>query len=144
MKTVGQFYQDNSYVDGHRHEHLAYRLGLRVACLWSYCATGGDQFCIGQLGHAINQSGDFRPKFLFDVGYLDILVVFDDIVEQRGREGVCVELQIGKEQRGLQRVDDERFAGQPHLAVVSGFGEIVGRGDYLKLVFGHIIAGFGE
>ena len=46
-------------------------------------------------------------------------------MEERGRDGVRVELEVGYGEGGVQRVDDVRFAGLPQLATVLFFRELI-------------------
>ena len=60
-----------------------------------------------------------RTSSSVDVG------VLDHVVEERRLERRGVQVQLGEDERDLERVDDERLAALAHLPVVRSLGELV-------------------
>ena len=70
MKSVGEFDQDDADVFGHRDNHLANRLGLRVVPILNFV----------ELGHSVDEQCDFITKISAHV-IQRIRRIFDRVVQ---------------------------------------------------------------
>ena len=122
MEPVGELDQDHAHVLRHRHDHLPVVLGLRLLA-----ALEADP---RQLGDALDELGDVGPERgpqLVEVG----LGVLDHVVQQRRRDRLLVEVELGADQGDAERMVDERLAGAAHLAAVGALGLVEGAADQL-------------
>ena len=117
VEPVGQLHEHHPDVLRHRHEHLANVLRLRL-----FGTVEGDLL---QLGDAGDQLANRRPEALLQVGNGQV-GVFHGVVEDGGRQGVAIQLEVRQDGGDAQRVLDELLARQPILVVVSTGGSIVG------------------
>ncbi len=95
VQAVGEFYDHDPDVARHRKEHLAHRqrpLALDVVKVQA-----------GQLGHAVDELGDFAAEPLADQLRFDPAVLLH-VVQQPGHDGVHVHAQFGQQHRHRQRV----------------------------------------
>ena len=85
---------------------------------FSACRSSLDEKRNGaDLGHALDDVGDFGPEQLADA--LDGgQRVFDDVVEEAGGNGDGVELHVGEEVGDGQGVDQVGLPGMAHLSPV--------------------------
>ena len=116
VQPVGQLHQDDADVVDHREQHLAEV--LRLPLFARRKRNGAD------LGHALDDVGDLGTEQLldaFDGGQR----VFDDVVEEPGRDRHRVELHVGKEVGDRERVDQVGLAGVADLSPVLEGGEDV-------------------
>ena len=114
VQAVGQLHQDDADVVDHREQHLAEV--LRLALLARRKRDGAD------LGDAFDDVGDLGAEELLDAvdgGQR----VFDDVVQQSGRDRHRVELHVGQEVGDRQRVNQVRLAGMANLSPVLESGE---------------------
>ena len=125
VQPVGQFYDDDAHVLGHRQQHLAhvFRLALLLAGVGH----------LGQLGDAVHHQGYVRPKALF------YLVqrgggVLHHIVQQAGTDGLCVHSQLHQNLGDGNRVGDIGISGLPHLPFVRFGGILICLGDFVKII----------
>ncbi len=113
VEAVGELDEDDPHVLGHRDDHLAVvlRLGLLAARNWirvslvtpsTSCAISG---------------AELRAQ-LVELG----LGVLDDVVEQRGRDRLLVEVELGADPRDAPGMVDEVLAGAAELALVPALG----------------------
>mgnify|MGYP003715854593 CR=1 FL=1 len=75
----------------------------------------------GQLGDAVHQFHHVRTKAPFDLVQGNA-AIFDYVMEQRGDDGVGVQVEVGEEEGGFQGVGDVRLAGFPGLPSVAFVG----------------------
>ena len=109
VQAVGELDQDHPLVLGHRQDHLPVVLGLGLLA-----ALEADP---RQLRHALDEARDLVAELGPDVCEVGLRVL-DHVVQQRGRERLVVEVELGADLRRAPRVVDERLAGTPLLAVV--------------------------
>ena len=85
---------------------------------FSACRSSFDENWIApELGHPFDHVGDVGAEQLLDP--LDRrLGVLDDVVQQPGGDGDDVELHVGEQVGDLERMDEVRLAGVPHLTLV--------------------------
>ena len=111
---------DDAHVLSHRHEHLADACGprrlVRVLDGTDFVlAPGVYELVLRELRHAVYERGD-----LFTEMFGQLLVsdgsVLDYVVQQRGAQGVVVEVEVDQVEGRAQGVLDERFAGLAVLA----------------------------
>ncbi|MNM28426.1 hypothetical protein D3C81_389410 [compost metagenome] len=134
VQAVGQLDQDHAHVGGHGQQHLAEVFRLRFDL-----ALELDLF---QLRQAIDQVRHRRAEALDQFILLDVLV-FHDVVQQGGHDGLRVELPVGADFRDGDRMRDIRLARTAHLAQVHFVGEAVGFLDFFQVgggqVFGQLV-----
>ena len=116
VQPVGELDQDDPDVLGHRDEHLAQVVALRL----------GErlELDLAELGDAVDELGDLVAEQLADLGDGDVGVL-DDVVQQRRLQRGGVEVQLGEDERDLDRVVHERLAALAHLPLVRLRGELV-------------------
>ena len=109
MQAVGELDEDDPEVLRHRHHHLADVLGLLLLV-----GAEGDP---AQLCHPFDQVRHLGPELALHLlgGQVGVL---HRVVEEGGRDGRGVQLQVGQDRGDLERVVDVVLAGQPALAVV--------------------------
>jgi hypothetical protein len=133
VQAVGQLDQDDAHVRRHGQQHLAEVLGLGL--------DHALEFDLLQLGQAVDQVRDLRAEALDQLFLLDVLVL-DHVVQQRGHDGLGVELPVGADLGDGDRVGDIGFARLAYLAEVHLVGEAVGFLDFLEFggreVFGQL------
>ena len=77
-------------------------------------------------------SRDLRPELgaqLVELG----LGVLDDVVQERGRDRLLVEVELGADPRDAPRVVDELLAGAAHLAAVAALGDLERAADQVPV-----------
>ena len=116
MQAIGELDDDDADVFGHRQEHLAQVLDLRVFFRLIRNAR--------QLGHAVDQARDLVAELCRHLLDGD-RGVLDDVVQQRRRDRLVIHLEVGQDSGDGQRVLDVRLAGGAALALVGGDGELV-------------------
>ena len=106
VHAVGELDDQHAHVTAHRHHHLADGLGLRRIAV----------FHLGELGHAVHQTGDGVAEF--GAALLQRVVgVLHRVVQQAGRHHQGPHAQVRQDLRHRQRMDDVRLAG---LAALGG------------------------
>ena len=115
--AVGQLDQDHTHVARHRQQHLAER--LRLAFLARV------ELQLVELGQAIHQFCHRRAK-AFNQLVLGNATVFHHVVQQRGHQGLHVQLPLRALGGNGYRVRDVGFAVLAHLAQVGRIGKTVG------------------
>ena len=136
VQAVGKLDDDDADVLAHRDEHLADRGRLLVGQALD--------FDLRDLGHAFDQLRDLRIEGFgqFLVGDLG---VFDRIVKKGRRQRVHVHLEVGQDDRDLDRMLHERLAALATLALMGGGGEAVCAFELAEVFFGKIRPGeFGK
>jgi hypothetical protein len=117
VQPVGELDQDDADVLRHRDDHLAVVLGLGLLAAL--------ELDPGQLGDALDERrhlvAELRAHVL-DVG----AGVLDHVVQQRGRDRLLVEVELGADLGGAPRMVDEVLARAALLALVRGRGEAEG------------------
>jgi len=116
VQTVGQLDHEDADILGHRQQQLAEVLRLLVV---------GLEFETGQLGDAVDQTGNVAAELLFQFGEAG-RGVLDGVVEQRGGQRVHVHPKIRQDRRHGQRVDKVGLTRLSGLLVVSLSREEVG------------------
>ena len=124
VEAVGELDEDDADVLGHRHDHLAVVLGLRL--------LAGLELDAGQLRDAVDEQGDLVAELLAQRVELDAGVL-DDVVEERGGDRLLVEAQAGADRGDADGMRDERLARAPLLALVRGGCEAEGARDELDV-----------
>ena len=100
-KPVGKLDQQHPDVVGNREQEFAQILGRALIF--------GLRFDLRQLGHAVDQDGDFRSEFGLDI-FNRGQRVLNRVVEQRGDDRVLIHFQVGHQTRNLDRVAEIRVA----------------------------------
>ena len=99
VHTVGELDDQHAHVAAHRHHHLADGLGLRRIAV----------FHLGELGHAVHQTGDGVAEF--GAALLQRVVgVLHRVVQQAGRHHQGAHAQVRQNLGHRQRMDDVRLA----------------------------------
>ena len=114
VQAVGELDDDDADVLGHRHEHLAQVLDLRV-----FLRLVGDA---RELGDALDERGDLGAELRGDLFARDDGVL-DDVVQERGGDRRPVHLQVGQDRGDRERVLDVGLARGAQLALVGSVGE---------------------
>ena len=123
MQAVGELNDDDAHVLGHGQEHLAHAVELLIFF--------GTVIETAQFGDAVDEEGHFLAEHLLEV-VQGIRRIFDDIVEERRRNGRRVYFHICQYLCHRQGMQDIRFPADAALVLMGLFGQLVG--------FGHIIA----
>ena len=105
VQAVRELHQEHADVVRHRQHQFAEILGLLGAL--------GEKLELRELGHAVHEPRDLAAEILLDVLYGGAGVLHR-VVQQRGRDGRGVELQIGEDARDFQR--DARNRDRPRRA----------------------------
>ena len=102
VEPVGELDQDDADVLRHRDDHLpvVLRLGLLAAL----------EGRPGQLGDALDELRDLGAELGAELVELD-LGVLDDVVQERRRDRLLVEVELGADLRDRPRMVDELLAG---------------------------------
>ena len=101
MQAIGELDQDDPDVVRHRDHHLAEILGLLFGA-----AGKGD---LRNLGDAVDQGGDFAAEevaHFVERGHR----VLDHVVQQAGDDRGQVELELGDDERDVERMGDVGLA----------------------------------
>ena len=109
VQPVGELDQDHPDVLGHGHDHLPVVLGLGV--------LAARELDPRQLRDALDEARDVVAELGAQVVDRDAGVL-DDVVQQRGGDRRLVEVQLGDDLRGADRVVDEVLARAPLLPLV--------------------------
>ena len=125
VQAIRELDQDHADVARHREHHLAKVLSLR------FRATLEGQ--VGQLAHAIDELRDLLAELFFDV-ILRSLGVLDDVVQDRGDDGLRIEVHLRENARDLQGVVDVGFTGGTVLSLVGLRAKQVGPVYLLDLI----------
>ena len=115
VEAIGELDEDDADVLRHRDDHLPVVLGLGLLA-----ALEADP---RQLRDAFDELGDVGAELraeLLEVG----LGVLDDVVEERGRDRLLVEMELRADARDAERVVDELLARAARLACVRALGEL--------------------
>jgi hypothetical protein len=113
VQPVGELDQDHAHVVGHGDDHLAVVLRLGVLA-----ALEADA---GQLRDALDELGDLVAELVPHLLDRDVGVL-DDVVEERGRDRLVVEVQLGADLGRTERVVDEVLARAALLTLVCARG----------------------
>ena len=115
VEAVGELDQDDADVLRHRHDHLAVvlRLGLLAAL----------EADPGQLRDAFDELRDLGAELRLDLLQVRARVL-DDVVQERRRDRLLVQVQLRADAGDAQRVVDELLAGPACLALVGSLGEV--------------------
>ena len=109
VEAVGELDQDHAHVLRHRHDHLAVVLGLRLLAALELDPR--------QLRDALDELRDLVAELRAHLLDVDVGVL-DDVVQQRGRDRLLVEAELGADLRRAPRVVDEVLARAALLALV--------------------------
>jgi hypothetical protein len=124
VQTVGKLDQDDPHVLGHRDDQLAVVLGFRLLAALELDAR--------QLRHALDEPRDLVAELRAHVVELDLRVL-DHVVEQRGGDGLVVELELRADLGRPPGVQHELLAGASLLAGVSVSREGEGPADQVAV-----------
>ena len=116
VEPVGELDHEDPDVPGHRHQHLAEVLRLPLL-------TAGEGE-LPDLGDAIDQLRDVATEPL----HQHVLAgrgVLEHVVEETGRHGRGVHLELDEQAGNRERVDVVGLAGNPALALMDLPGELV-------------------
>ena len=116
VQTVGQLDDDDANILGHRHEHLAQVLDLRV---FLRLIRNPREF-----RYAFDQPRDLVAELRGDLFARDRRI-FDDVVQQRGGDRLVVHLELGQNAGDREGMLDVRLARSPALALVGGVGNLI-------------------
>ena len=134
VQAVGQFDQNHAHVGRHRQQHLAevFRLRFDLAL----------EFDLFQLRQAVDQVRHGRAE-AFDQFFLLDVLVFHDVMQQGGHDGLRVEFPVGADFGDGDRMRDIRLARAAHLPQVHFVGEAVGFLDFFQVgggkIFGQLV-----
>jgi hypothetical protein len=84
--AIRQLDEDDADIARHRQQHFAERLGLVF--------FAGVELKLVEFGEAVHQFGDRRAELLDELRLGDAAIL-DRIVQQRGHQGLCIELPLG-------------------------------------------------
>ena len=117
VQAIRQLDEDDTNVLDHRQHHLAetFCLGLGPAV----------ELDLVQLAHAVNDERDVFTELRSDL-FERCLGVFDDIVQDRGTDGLPVEVHVRQFLGDRDRVSDVWLARFPGLALMGAGTEFVG------------------
>ena len=124
VKAVGELDQHHPYVAGHRHQHLAEVLRLRLGP-----ALEGE---VGELAHSVDELGHGFAELGRDLR-LGGRGVLDDVVEERGDDRLVIEAHVREDLRNVQGVVDVGLARSTALLAVRVCTEQEGAMDLLDL-----------
>jgi hypothetical protein len=124
VQPVRKLDQDHTRVLGHRHDQLAVVLRLRLLPALELDA--------GQLRDALDQLRDLVSELAADVIELDVGVL-DDVVQQRRRNCLIVEVELCTDLGGAPRVQDEVLSRPALLALMRAGGEEEGAPDQVAV-----------
>ncbi len=110
VHAVGELDQDDPDVLGHRQDHLAVRLGLRL--------LPRPELDARELRHPVDEQGDLLAELGRDVVAARAGVLEDVVQERRDDHGRLL-AEPGADLRDRDRVHDERLAGLAELAGVA-------------------------
>ena len=103
MQAVCKFYHDHTYILGHRKEHLAEILGLQIKLLGRILYTR-------ELRDTVYKKCNFRAKL-----FLQLVIrhhrIFDNIMQDAGRDRLLIHFHVCKYDRNTQRMDNIRLSG---------------------------------
>ena len=114
VEAVGELDQDHADVLRHRDDQLPVVLGL--------CVLAALEVDPGQLRDALDEVGDLVAELVLDLLGL-VLGVLDDVVEERSRDRLLVEMELGEDFRDTERVVDELLARAALLPIVGACRE---------------------
>ena len=117
VQAVGELDQQHPHVVGDRQQELAQVLGL--------LGLLGDEVEPLELGQALDQRADVLPEHLVDLGPGGGGIL-DGVVQERGRDGGVVELEIGQDRRDFERMGEVGIAGGTLLLAMRLHGVDVG------------------
>jgi hypothetical protein len=124
VHPVGELDQDHPHVLGHRHDHLAVVLGLGM--------LAARELDAGQLGDALDEMRDLVAELGAQVVDRDAGVL-GGVVQERRSDGRLVEVQLGDDLGGADRVVDEILAGAALLPLVRLLGEEEGAAQQIAI-----------
>ncbi len=135
VQAVGELHEDDPHVLGHRHDHLAVVLGLRLLAALELDAR--------QLRDAVDELRHLVAELVAHA--LEARVgVLDDVVEERGGDGLLVEPQAGADGRDADGVHDEGLPGAPLLPLVRRGGEVERLDDEVAVELAGVAVQLGE
>ena len=117
MQAVGELDQQHAHVVGDRQQQLAQVLGL--------LGLLGDEIEPLELGQPLDQRADVWPEHLVDLG-AGGGGVLDGVVQQRGRDGGIVELEVGQDRGDFERMGEIGIAGGALLLAMRLHGVDIG------------------
>ena len=131
VQPIGELDEDDAQIAHHREQHLAERFGLRfLAAL---------ELDLVELGYRIDDLSDAVTETRGDLVLRDGRI-FDDVVQDRGDDGVGVDAQIGKDLSRCHRVGDVGLTRFALLAAVGLGAEFGGKADSIDLFGGQVRA----
>ena len=113
VEPVGELDEDDPHVLGHRDDHLAVVLRLRLL------AAG--ELDPGQLGDALDELRDLRAELRAHLVELGVRVL-DDVVQKRRRDRLLVEVELSADPRDAVGMVDEVLSRAAELAAVASLG----------------------
>ena len=131
VRAVGELHQDDAQVAHHGEQHLAERFRLRLLAAL--------ELDLVELGDAIDDLGDSGAEALRQL-VLRCRGVLDDIVEDGGDDRVGVEMEVGEDRGGGDRVGDERLTREALLAAVDRGAEFGRLANAAHLLGGQVAA----
>ena len=134
VQPVCQFNEDHANVFGHGHQHLAEAFGIEVFRYDDAGPIGTGRAIIHalQLGDAVHQAGYVGAEAgvqLFNIHP----AVLQHVVQQSRLDGVGVEIEVGKDGGGGQRMDDIWVSRETLLTIVAQGGKVIGRPNCVNL-----------
>ena len=110
MESVGQLDQNHPDVFRHGHQHLAQALGVQaVWVVRQVAARPGRLLETGvqpsELGNPVHQFGYLRAETVFQL-LAGNAAVLHHIVQEGGHDGVNIQVEVGEEEGGFQRMGD--------------------------------------
>ena len=125
MQTISEFDEDYANVLDHCEHHLAKAFRLRFGA--------AVKLDLVQFANAVNEQRNISAEVFLDIGDRG-RSVFDDVVQYRRFNRLCVHAHISEFLRNCHRVCNVGFAGLASLALV-GFGaEFIRAHDRLDLL----------
>ena len=130
MQTISQLDQDHADIACHRQQHLAEVFSLMLGLALEF------QFV--EFGESVDQRGDRRAKALDQFVFKNVLI-FHDVMQQRGHDGLRVEFPLGADFSHCNRMRDVWVARASNLTEMHLVGEAVGVLDGFQLGWRQIL-----
>ena len=84
VQAVGELYENDPYIAGHCHHHLANRLSLGMTGQSVGVSAGRHNLSLGELGYPVNQARYILSELVAYVLDEDVVAVLHHVVQERG------------------------------------------------------------
>src|SRR5215470_19066019 len=135
VRTVGELHQDDAQVTHHCEQHLAEGFRLRLLAAF--------ELDLVELRDPIDDLGYHRAETRGEL-VLRRRSVLDDIVQDGRNDGIGVEVQVGEDRGGSDRMGDEGLTRETLLSLMNRGAEFGRLADAAHLLGGQIAADRAE